>query len=574
MPKVEQYGGLKVSSAVGRVGQARAPMVADNYSAVTKGVGSLVSGLGELDDSIKTAEGDAALIAFERETNDLFYNEDTGYYASQGKNAYDGLDPTKERYQKSYDKHFGELSQGAKNKVEARFGNMMTSETARMSLHAGKGFKQYEQALDVDKTENALERARHLYNSPKDIDEIARELITLAEKSKAAAGEDATEAKQNAVSSVVNSSVNAAIEQGDIATARDLVSRFDTMMGAEGGMVEINKKIDSAEFDVVTAQQSARIVGNGGRALSAMMADVRSMPTDTPNEVAMKNEVMRSVKNEYAIQKILNDAAKEEQFNNLATEVENGGKYNSIPQATRDAMTASERASLKTIESAISKGNLPESNSPLYHQLIRDLSDNPESAREFKAEQYSDRIPAAELKKLSAVAQSTKNNIASTKEADIQYKKSEMAQSVTDSLLGYKTNAKKNDAFREKERMLGRAMNKAIAARQEALGKGTLTVEEHQDAIQSFLHEEVLKGFTLGPLTLTTNKVNISELSPEELDAMSIISSLNPNANAASPEDILGLYRELSDADQLEGIMEEYEAGTLQQTFSSAFGDN
>ena len=97
MPKVAQYGDPQVRTQIAR--QPRADASAGNAVfrsniQAAQGLASVAEAGAQTMQRIDTTSAEEALVAFEREKNNLFFNPENGYFNTQGKNAYDNAAAT------------------------------------------------------------------------------------------------------------------------------------------------------------------------------------------------------------------------------------------------------------------------------------------------------------------------------------------------------------------------------------------------------------------------------------------------------------------------------------------------
>ena len=92
MPKVAQYGEPRVQTQIAR--QPRADASAGNAVfqsniRAAEGLASVAQAGAQMMQRIDTTSAEEALVAFERDKNNLFFNPESGYFNTQGKNAFD-----------------------------------------------------------------------------------------------------------------------------------------------------------------------------------------------------------------------------------------------------------------------------------------------------------------------------------------------------------------------------------------------------------------------------------------------------------------------------------------------------
>lgn len=170
MPKVEQYGGQKVQTQVISGPRASNAPAGAFGGELAGAVSKVATAVDDISTRYNTSQSEEALNNFEREKNDVLFNPDTGYYKSQGINAYDNASTTNEALDKLKRKYADQLSSGeAKAMFDNAASKMLTRSNLDIQRHAAKGLKAYEVATINASVENTIENSSLYFNSPKDL---------------------------------------------------------------------------------------------------------------------------------------------------------------------------------------------------------------------------------------------------------------------------------------------------------------------------------------------------------------------------------------------------------------------
>lgn len=159
MPKVTQYQPGQVQSQVVSQPLARSAPAAAFGGDVASGLASVAQASFNMKKRIDTTSAEEAMVQFERDKNNTFFNPDTGYFNTQGKNAYDNSVATT----KSLDdlkKSYGEtLNPEAKRMFDSVADKHIAKSNVDIARHASKGLKAWEISTFEAQTENSLENA-------------------------------------------------------------------------------------------------------------------------------------------------------------------------------------------------------------------------------------------------------------------------------------------------------------------------------------------------------------------------------------------------------------------------------
>ena len=263
MPKVEQYGQNRFNTGV--TSGARARPHDEGFSALGAGVGEFGRQMDQLHKRRSEVEAEDALVQFEREKNDLFFNPDSGYFNTQGRNAYDtagsvneALDKLKERYSSSINNETARLL------FDNAADQHITRARVDIDRHASKGLDVWELATIKASTENALENATLYYNQPGKLAEfeaVGELQIQELTARQGVGAEAAAEELQNFRSSFAKNAVLAALNNS-AAEAEKLMIRFDEKIEGPDKIkletqIAARKKLEKERADSANAIQIA-----------------------------------------------------------------------------------------------------------------------------------------------------------------------------------------------------------------------------------------------------------------------------------------------------------------------------
>lgn len=167
MPKVEQYGPSRVNTQVATEARAQSAPAGAFGGQLAQGVNQLGAGLQQMKTKIDTAAAEEALVKFEKDKNNLFFNPENGYFNSQGRDAYERAGTVAEELEK-LKRSYGEglKSQTARDAFDKAAQQHITRSGADIMRHASKGVQAWEVATINAQVENTLENASLYWNDP------------------------------------------------------------------------------------------------------------------------------------------------------------------------------------------------------------------------------------------------------------------------------------------------------------------------------------------------------------------------------------------------------------------------
>ena len=220
MPKVATVAGPQVSTQISR--GPRASNVASGAfgGGFGQALTQVAGDLNEVNNRIDATAAEEASVNFERDKNNLFFDPDTGYFNTQGKNAYDGASSMQEDLQKLQRQYSDGLTspaaQNAFNKVSTA---QITRSNVDIQRHASKGLQAWEVATINSQVENTIENASLYHNDPKrlDVQRVLGRGSVIESAERQGLGAEATNEKLQTYESSFNAAaINAATRQSSV----------------------------------------------------------------------------------------------------------------------------------------------------------------------------------------------------------------------------------------------------------------------------------------------------------------------------------------------------------------------
>lgn len=514
--KIQTYQPNQVETQIARQPALRTPQVADTASIIGRGLNQLGGALQETKKQFDDAAAEEALINFEKDKNNLFFNPDDGYFNKQGRDAYDGAKSTTEALASLQSKYADAFDSTAARETFMRSSQVhLNRANTSIMQHSSRGLNDYESATIAARVENSIESASLYFNDDNELqlqNTIGRDSIR-EQAEREGVGEDVVaERLQTYESKFVASSIDAAISQGDLGRANELMGRFgDRLEPKEASIVA--KNLNKANFTVDTQSAAQQILGDGHRPLSSMIDEVNGMPSTTPEEVEMKSEVMRLVNNQYKVQKSVRDEAKREIYENYGKQVQDGDiSVGDIPGFAWDNMTVKQRSAIKRIEKVKAEGANIVSDSALYVDLMsRDDAD----LAKLDPTEYYDKLDKGDYGRLEkAVIDARKGGSSSGESASVRARSSSVSATLQQ-ILGKKT-SKFNDDDRERSNAFHRVINQAVSQEEEALGRKLKPTEF--DTLLNAQTRKVVIDNSFGPIPLPNSEHGFASVPVELVD--------------------------------------------------------
>ncbi len=222
MPRVEQYGGQRVQTQVVSGPRARTPDVSSGSNALSSALAGTAANLSQevikYQERVDTTAAEEALLQFEKSKNDSFFNPETGYFNTNGRNAYDGASGARKNLEALRTKYSQGLdSAGARRMFDRAAAAQIARSDVDIARHASSGLQAWEVATLDAQVENSMENATLYWNDPKRLSvqrEIGRQSVIDSAQMQGITGAALAERLQTYDSAFSTGAVNAAIRTG------------------------------------------------------------------------------------------------------------------------------------------------------------------------------------------------------------------------------------------------------------------------------------------------------------------------------------------------------------------------
>lgn len=216
MPKIAQYQPNQVSTQVVPQPKASGNAPAAAFGApIAQGMKDIAQAGLDLSRRVDTTSAEEALVQFEKSKNDLFFNPKTGYFNTQGRNAYDGSTTANKALEELKTKYGDALNTQSRLMFDKAADNHIMRGQVDISRHAAKGLKSWEVATIEAQVENTIENASLYWNDPKKLkvqEVLGRQAIIDAAEMQGIGAEATAEKVQTFESAFAKTTIEAATQ--------------------------------------------------------------------------------------------------------------------------------------------------------------------------------------------------------------------------------------------------------------------------------------------------------------------------------------------------------------------------
>ena len=306
MPKVEQYGGPKVSRQLTRAPRlGDAPAGAFGGNALASGFGDVAGGIERLGkgiaierDRADVATAQEAFNKFEKDSNKMFFDPDSGYFNTQGRDAYEGGSTAAEQLEKlrtQYESQF--KSEGARQYFKEAADRVVRRGQADIQKHAASGLKAWETAGIQARADNSVENAHLYWADPTELGvqrEVGRQAIIDANKSKGLDDADViNEDLQSFDSNFYSAAVKGAAAQDAAAGRKVLEEHRDKIEGPDAteleNYIKRQEEIQKTKNDAAAALRISQSITSRFTNRSDGLKYIDDLPVDSE----LKSDITR-----------------------------------------------------------------------------------------------------------------------------------------------------------------------------------------------------------------------------------------------------------------------------------------
>ena len=495
MPKVATYGDQQVRTQVSQ--QPRASAAAGNAVfqsniQAAQGLASVAQAGAQVVQRIDTTSAEEALVGFERDKNNLFFDPKSGYFNTQGKNAFDNADAANTSLN-DLKKQYGEsLNSNSKAMFDKSADLHITRSQADIARHSAKGLKAWEVATINSQVENTVENASLYWNQPDKLavqNALGRQAVIDAANMEGIGAEATNEKLQTYDSAFAKTAITSATNNSASDGATMFEKHGDKLEGPE--KVKIEKQIVAkakAEKVQADAQQSmfvaVRLVETYD-SRAEVMEEVNQIEDDE-----LRGKTMSEAMRQFDLKKKAETEEQNDSFESAESHVADGGSaetFQAVDPEGWERLSAKQKKSISSGKSVITDWNR-------YSDLM--TLPKAELAKINPTDHFTKLAPTERGKLVSAV-KSAAGTGSSKDKIDHQVGRTRSAQTTgaVEQILGKKT--KWNDEKRTQANAFYDLLDGEVAHRESEKGS-SLTSAEFTDTLSDLTREVTIERSAFG----------------------------------------------------------------------------
>jgi hypothetical protein len=519
MPKVAQYQPDQVSTQVVRQPRADASAgVAASQANIqaTQGIADVVGAGVQLKQRIDTTSAEEALILFERDKNAMFFNPESGYFNTQGRNAFDGADAAVKALDDLKKKYSETLGSNAKVMFDQAADAHITRGQADIGRHASRGLQAWEVATTKSQIENTIENASLYWNQPDRLrvqNALGRQAVIDAAEREGVGAEATAERLQTFESSFARATITSATVHGADAGQEALESYGDLLEGSEKLKLEAGiadkRKAEKTQSDA----QQAILMGNHLVETYENRESIREQ-VNTIDDLELRKKTMTEAMRQFNLKKKAENEAQSEAFERAESHIVEGGSAETFkaedPEGW-DRLSAKQKRSIESGKTVITDWNV-------YSEL---MTMPREQLAKVNPVEHFDKLAPAERSKLIAAVKSANGTGTSRDRIDHQVGRTRNSQTTAavEQILGKKS--KWNDKKRDQANAFYSLLDEEVAFR-ESQKEGSLSSEEFTQVLSDLTRKVTIERNMFGVDFLAPDvKQDVTDITPDDLRVLS-----------------------------------------------------
>lgn len=533
MPKIAQYEPDQVTPQVARQPRAQGALPGTFDSPIVSGVSKLVQSGIDFKKRIDTTTAEEALVQFERDKNDVFFNPDTGYFNSQGRDAYDNSSAAVKSLDALRKKYSDTLNPQSKMMFDKVASAHVTRGQLDISRHAAKGLNAWEVGTLESQVENTIENASLYWNDPDQLKVqkvLGRQAIFDSAKMMGL-GFEATAEKVQTYESVFAKSTIEAATQSSAADGKAALSKYGTRL--EGPIkLQMDKLIDRKTAIEKTQSDAIAAVTTASR-LNGQYGDRGDM-IDEVNKIKdedLRKKTMAETMSQFSRKKQAESETRANSFEDAETHIIKGGSSESFKAVNPEEWETLSAKQQRSIESGI----VSVTDWNVFSDLM--LLPKNELAKVDPTEHFS-KLAKAERSRLISAVKSANGTGSQKDKIDHQTGRTRNAQTTAavETLFGRKNKWSKQK--REQANGFYALLDDEVNFR-ESEKEGKLTSEEFTNLLSGLTRTTVQEGFFFD------SEFDLSEIPAEDVPVLSKF--LRDNKIPVTSDNILKAFKQASE---------------------------
>lgn len=543
MAKVAQYQPNQVQSTVisqPRVSAAPGNQVFQSNIQAAQQVGQVAQAGFQIKQRIDTTSAEEALVAFERDKNNMFFNPEDGYFNTQGRNAFDNADAANQALIDLKKQYGDNLGQNARQMFDRAADAQITRGQADITRHSAKGLKAWEVATINSQVENTIENASLYWNQPDKLkvqNALGRQAVIDAAELEGIGAEATNERLQTYDSSFTKTAIASATETSAEAGAEMLEQQGDMLEGPD--KVKLEKAIESKRKAEKIQADSQQAILTGANLSNTY--DSREEIREEVNKIEnaeLRSKTMTEAMRQFNLKKQGENEAQAETFERAEVHIFEGGSAETFQAEDPEGWEKLSPKQQKVIES----GKPVTTNQVKYAELFT-MPDS-ELAKVNPVDHVHE-LTEADFKKLVSAVKSARGVGGRADKIDHQVGRTRSSQTTAaiEQILGKKS--KWNDDKYNQANSFYDLLTSEVEHREQLKG-GQLTSQEFTDTLSDLTRQVTIERSTLGFDFLAPDvEQRVTDIPPENIRVLSQF--LRDNGIPVTAENLAKANRQASE---------------------------
>jgi len=519
MPKVAQYGDPKVQTQIARQPRANASAGNAQFQAnqkVAQGLASVATEGAKMVQRFDTTSAEEALVQFERDKNNLFFEPEKGYFNTQGKNAFDAAGATNEALAELKKRYGENLNTNARAMFDKSADVHITRSQADIARHSAKGLQAWEVATIKSQVENTVENASLYWNQPDQLavqNALGRQAVLDSAQLEGIGPEATNERLQTYDSSFNKTAISTATSN----SAADGQALFDKYSGRLEGpdKIKLEKEI-AAKTKAEKIQSDSQTAIATGVKLVNEYDSREEIRTEVNNikDPELRNKTMTEAMRQFNLKKQGESEAQSASFEVAESHIYDGGSAETFQAEDPEGwerLSAKQKKSLESGKPVVTDWN-----------VYSDLMTLPKAdLAKVNPADHLDKLAPAERNKLISAVKSAKGTGSASDKIDHQVGRTRSAQTTAavEQILGKKN--KWNDDKRTQADSFYDLLDSEVKYREQQKD-GSLTSQEFTDVLSDLTREVTIERSAFGVSFLYPNvDQNVTDIPPANVRVLS-----------------------------------------------------
>lgn len=505
----------------------------------TRSLAGVAEAAANMKNRIDTTSAEEALVQFERDKNNLFFNPEAGYFNSKGRDAYDGAGVAGKALVDLKEKYGEKLNGNARLMFDRAADNHITKAQVDISRHASTGLKAWEVATSEARVENSIENASTYWNQPEELrvqNALGRQAVIDVAEREGVGTEVLNERLQTFESSFSKAAVTAALNSSSSDAEKLLDKMSDRLEGPD--KVKIEKAIEAKKKAEKIQSDSQQAIINGGRFVE-QYEDRESIRNEVNKieDPELRKKVMTESMRQFELKKKAESEARSKSFEDAESHVLNGGSAETFKAEDPEGwarLSAKQKRSIESGESVVTDWNA-------YYDVI--LMDDPDLAK-IDPSKYLHKLAPAQRNKLASAIKVAKGKSSSKEKIDHQVGRTRNSQmtSVIQQILGKKSKWNKDDLM--KADVFYSLVDEELTFREGQEGR-LLSSEEFTKLLSDMTRKVIIKrSFLSFDILARDEELSVTDMPPEDIRVLS--KHLRDNGITVTADNLMEAQRQAS----------------------------